>query len=227
MARKGSNLPGNIIDAIARMPWWAGLALAFIAWIGFQRLALIEAETAIDGVLRGLAAAFQYVLPALLCAAAALSVWVHYRRYRNYASVAGERGQDALEMLSWREFEQLVGEFFRRKGFSVEHRGGRLPDGGVDLAARIGDDCYLVQCKHWRVQRVGVAVVREICNVAAAEGAAGVFVVTSGSFTDEARRFVAENRIDIELITGERLHRMIRGLEQQLRAGNARPRAQA
>lgn len=221
MARKGSNLPGNIIDAIARMPWWAGLALAFIAWFGFRRLALIEAETAIDGVLRGLAAAFQYALPALLCAAAAISAWVHYRRYRNYASVAGERGQDALEMLSWREFEQLVGEFFRRKGFSVEHRGGHLPDGGVDLVARIGDDRYLVQCKHWRVQRVGVAVVREICSVAAAEGAAGVFVVTSGSFTDEARKFVTDNRIDIELITGERLHRMIRGLEAAAQAGQA------
>ncbi|MGA0023923.1 MAG: restriction endonuclease [Burkholderiales bacterium] len=221
MARKGSNLPGSIIDAIARMPWWAGLVLASVVWFGFQRLALIEAETAVDGVLRGLAAAFQYVLPSLLCAAAVISAWVHYRRYRNYASVAGERGQDVLEMLSWREFEQLVGEFFRRKGFSVEHRGGRLPDGGVDLVARIGDDSYLVQCKHWRVQRVGVAVVREICNVAAAEGAAGMFVVTSGSFTDEARRFVAENRIDIELITGERLHRMIRGLEAAAQTGQA------
>lgn len=221
MARKGSDLPGNIIDAIARMPWWAGVALAFVAWLGFQRLALIEAETAIDGVLRGLAAAFQYMLPSLLCAAAAISAWVHYRQYRNYANVAGECGQDALEMLSWREFEQLVGEYFRRKGFNVEHRSGRRPDGGVDLVARIGDDRYLVQCKHWRVQRVGVAVVREICNVAAAEGAAGVFVVTSGSFTDEARRFVTENRIDIELITGERLHRMIRGLEAAVHAGQA------
>ncbi len=49
--------------------------------------------------------------------------------------------------------------------------------------------------------------------MAAAEGAAGVFVVTSGSFTEEARRFVEENRIDIELITGEQLRRMIRGLD--------------
>ncbi|MDP3715979.1 MAG: restriction endonuclease, partial [Burkholderiales bacterium] len=45
------------------------------------------------------------------------------------------------------------------------------------------------------------------------EGAAGVFVVTSGSFTEEARRFVAENRIDIELITGGQLRQMIRELE--------------
>ena len=63
------------------------------------------------------------------------------------------------------------------------------------------------------MQRVGVKVVREICGVAAAENAAGVFVVTSGAFTDEARRFVDENRIDIELIAGDQLRRMIQGLE--------------
>lgn len=221
MARKGSDLVGNLVDGVARMPWWAGVALALAGYFGFRQLALIEPVTAVDRVLFGMAAAFQYAVPAVLCAAAVVSAWVRYRQYRNYGNVAGERGQDALEMLSGREFEQLVGEFFRRKGFSVEHRGGRLPDGGVDLVARIGEDSYLVQCKHWRVQRVGVAVVREICNVAVAGGAAGVFVVTSGSFTDEARKFVADNRIDIELITGERLHRMIRGLESSAQGRHA------
>jgi restriction system protein len=142
-----------------------------------------------------------------------LSGWLHYKQHKNYADVAGERGHVALELLSWREFEHLVGEFFRRKGFIVEQRGGRESDGGIDLVASIGEDRYLVQCKHWRVQRVGVKVVREISGVAAAQGAAGVFVVTSGTFTDEARRFVEENRIDIELIAGEQLRRMIRGLE--------------
>lgn len=38
-------------------------------------------------------------------------------------------------------------------------------------------------------------------------------MVTSGSLTDEARRFVEQNRIAIELITGERLRQMIRGLD--------------
>lgn len=233
MARRGSNLPGNIIDTISRMPWWAGVVLAVLAYFGCRQLLQMEvaAPAATDGaaiatailhnVLRGAATILQYVLPALLLAGAAISAWAVFQKHRNYANVAGELGQDALEMLSWREFEQLVAEFFRRKGFAVENRGGHMPDGGVDLVASIGDDRYLVQCKHWRVQRVGVAVVREICGVAAAEGAAGVFVVTSGSFTEEARKFVADNRIDIELITGERLHRMIRGLDASTQGRHA------
>lgn len=209
----------DIVELTTRLPWWVGVIAALASWGVLHVLLRIPppfsfpSDAVILPVLRGLALGLQFLLPAVFLAGAALSVWLRYKQRRNYADVAGERGHVALELLSWREFEHLVGEFFRRKGFSVEQRGGHESDGGVDLVASIGEDRYLVQCKHWRMQRVGVKVVREICGVAAAESAAGVFVVTSGTFTDEARRFVEENRIDIELIAGEQLRRMIQGLE--------------
>ncbi len=219
MSRSRKNLVQDVFELTVRLPWWAGVAAALLSWAVLHWLirtpppVSFPSAVVILPVLRGLAMGLQYLLPAVFLAAAALSAWLRYKRYKNYVDVAGERGHMALEMLTWREFEQLVGEFFRRKGFSVEQRGGRDPDGGVDVVASIGSDRYLVQCKHWRMQRVGVKVVREICGVAAAEGAAGVFVVTSGTFTEEARRFVEENRIDIELIAGDQLRRMIQGLE--------------
>lgn len=219
MAARKKNPLERIIELITQLPWWAGVAAALLSWAVLHWLirtpppVSFPSDVVILPVLRGLATGLQYLLPALFLTVAALSAWLRYKRYKNYVDVAGEQGHAALEMLTWREFEQLVGEFFRRKGFSVEQRGGRDPDGGVDVVASIGGDRYLVQCKHWRMQRVGVKVVREICGVAAAEGAAGVFVVTSGTFTDEARRFVEENRIDIELIAGDQLRRMIQGLE--------------
>jgi restriction system protein len=220
MARRRKNLVEDIVELITQLPWWVGVLAALMAWTVLHALAGMALPSGpslvphmVLSLLRGLATGLQYLLPVVFLAGAALSAWRRYKQHKNYADVAGERGHVALELLTWREFEHLVGEFFRRKGFNVEQRGGHEPDGGVDLMASIGDDRYLVQCKHWRVQRVGVKVVREICGVAAAEGAAGVFVVTSGTFTDEARRFVEENRIDIELIAGDQLRRMIRGLE--------------
>lgn len=224
------NLLEELVDFATRLPWWIGVVLALATWAGLHWLAGAATPALQDVALpfsRGLITMLGYVLPALFLAGAAMSLWVRWRTQHNYAAVAADHGQGALERLSWREFENLVAEFFRRKGFTVEQRSGRVPDGGVDLVARIGEDCYLVQCKHWRVQRVGVAVVRAICGIAAAEGAVGVFVVTSGSFTDEAKKFVFENRIDLELISGERLQCMIRGLAQQARAGGAIPRAPA
>ncbi len=223
MARSGAHPLELLVDHMARRPWWAGVLAALLSGLLLQVLMhiIIPGNGAAPGgpwsafraAAGSMAQGLQYLLPLFFLGAAAVSAWLDFRHRRNYAAVAGERGHAALELLSWREFENLVGEFFRRKGFSVEQRGGHEADGGVDLVASIGEDRYLVQCKHWRVQRVGVKVVREICGVAAAEGAAGVFVVTSGSFTDEARRFVEENRIDIELITGDQLRRMIRGLD--------------
>lgn len=222
MARRRTNPLEDIVELTAQVPWWAGVVAALLSWLalyGVARLGLPAApapESALHvavPVLRGLATAGLYVLPVIFLAVAALSAWLHYKHDKNYADMTSERGRFLLQHLSWREFENLVGEFFRRKGFNVEQRGGRASDGDVDLVASIGEDRYLVQCKHWRVQRVGVAVVRDLCRVAETEGAAGIFVVTSGSFTDEARRFVEKNRIAIELITGERLRQMIRGLD--------------
>lgn len=223
MARGRINPLEWLVDCMARWPWWVGVLTALASGLLLQALtALIPGglETApgtpwsaFRATAMELVRALQYLVPVFFLIAAAVSAWQNFRQRRNYAMVAGERGHAALELLSWREFENLVGEFFRRKGFRVEQRGGHEADGGVDWVASIGEDRYLVQCKHWRMQRVGVKVVREICGVAAAEGAAGVFVVTSGTFTEEARRFVDENRVDIELISGSQLRQMIRGLE--------------
>jgi len=101
----------------------------------------------------------------------------------------------------------LVGEYFRRQGFTALDNGGGGPDGGVDVLLQKGSDNYLVQCKQWRALRVGVQPVRELYGVMAARRVAGGFVVTSGEFTQEARSF-AEGR-EIQLINGTTLQRGI------------------
>lgn len=81
------------------------------------------------------------------------------------------------------------------------NRGG--PDGGVDLLLKRDRETFLVQCKQWRAQKVGVQTVRELYGVMAAKGAAGGFVVTSGSFTEEAQQF-AKGR-NVQLVDGIQL----------------------
>nr|WP_307761661.1 restriction endonuclease [uncultured Pseudomonas sp.] len=54
-----------------------------------------------------------------------------------------ERAGQTIEGISWREFELLVGETFRRKGGTVIEKGGSGPDGGVDLVLHLGTDKYL------------------------------------------------------------------------------------
>jgi restriction system protein len=121
-------------------------------------------------------------------------------------ALAGSAG-NILNDMTWHEFEILVGEAFRRKGYSVKENQDKGPDGGVDLVLFDGSEKYLVQCKQWRAFKVGVKVVRELYGVMAASGAVGGFVVTSGEFTGDARSF-AQGK-NIELIDGPELQRLI------------------
>ena len=81
------------------------------------------------------------------------------------------------------------------------------PDGGVDLVLRKNGEKLLVQCKHWRIERVGVKVVRELFGVVAAENASGGIAVSSGTFTQEAMDFARGK--PLELINGAELTKMI------------------
>ena len=111
--------------------------------------------------------------------------------------------------MSWQEFEHLVSEAFRLDGFRVEERGGEevRADGGIDLLLFRDREKFLVQCKQWKATQVSVNVVRELFGVMAAEGAVGGFVVTSGTFTPDARAF-AEGR-NVILVDGPILFDMI------------------
>lgn len=228
MAR--SNPHGLALVALtARLPWWIGVLLAVASYLGLpvmlQESMAVQAQPRLDGhfvwlaVTLAFASVGQYVLPFVFALGALVSL-LKQRQGRHDqaqparqalprgASAAGPRDAadpraDALAGLTWREFETLVGAYFRHQGYEVTLTGGGGPDGGVDVLLRQGGDTYLVQCKHWRASRVGVKPVRELYGVMAAERAAGGFVVTSGDFTQEARQF-AKGR-ELQLIDGRTL----------------------
>lgn len=142
-------------------------------------------------------------MPALFLVGSAISAVRSGRRRLLYGRVVEAESPSALNQMTWRDFERLVGAYFSHLNFKIVELGGTGADGGVDLIARKGSDEYLIQCKQWKSLRVGVVPVRELYGVVAARRAAGGFVVTSGSFTDEARNFA--NGASIELIDGKRL----------------------
>lgn len=219
MPRRKQSAFEDLIEITSMLPWWVGVVLAIVSYVGLHQVAIMEvaAPTGTKGwgdfvgkqLYKTLAVYLQYILPAAFLIGSAVSAFARSKRNALHAKVGESRAKSALEAMSWREFEQLVGEYFRRQGFSVEETGGGGADGGVDLVLSRGSDRYLVQCKQWKARQVGVATVRELYGVMAAEGAAGGYVVTSGVFTDEAKRF-AEGR-EIELIGGDQLVKMIRG----------------
>lgn len=216
MAKKQSVIE-DLIEITSRLKWQWGVGLAAFAYLVLHHFATlpnpIPTTASAMGQFAGrqlwisFAAILQYVFPITFLLGALVSAFKQWRSGRLHARVAVTPTRNALEGMSWRDFEVMVGETFRRKGFEVVRRGGNGPDGGVDIELRLGSDKYLVQCKQWKTSQVGVAVVRELFGVMTAEHAVGGFVVASGQFTEEACRFV-EGR-SIELVDTKLLLKMV------------------
>ncbi len=224
MARKKTSPAEDFIELISYLPWWAGIALAVVSYFVLHYLATPDtvgpATTKqigpflIRGMMKAAAFAGQFIVPSLCVAAAIVSAWRRHQRKSLVDDVAQSQSTNALDGMSWREFEMLVGEAFRLNGYSVVETGGGGADGGIDLVLSKGNEKFLVQCKQWKAYRVGVVVVRELYGVMAAKGAAGGFVVTSGRFTEDAKAFV-EGR-NLKLLDGETLFAMIKEAQRSI-----------
>ena len=222
MARRRSRDESGIemlFDVAALLPWQVGVVLALMFFAGLHWYAgteppVLDMKNPADSLPfmlgnlgRQLAGLLQYVLPGVLLLGSSVSFYRRRRQKDIHARVAADPTSSEVSKLNWAEFEGLVAEAFRQKGYRVVERGGAGPDGGVDLELYLGKDKYLVQCKHWRTYQVGVAIVRELYGVMAAEGAVGGFVVASGAFTADAEAF-AEGR-SIKLVDARTLKKLV------------------
>ena len=223
MSRKRKTSPiEDMIDVIAMLPWWAGIGIAVVGYLVLHRLATPAAISAVQPgqmsnlVAQSMVAAFayagQYLVPLVGLIGAAISFFRRKQRVSLVTDVAQAQSTHALDGMSWREFEMLVGEAFRLQGYRVTETGGGGADGGIDLVLLKGTEKFLVQCKQWKAYKVGVDVVRELYGVMAAKGATGGFVVTSGRFTDDASKFAAGR--NVQLIDGPKLFAMIKQAKQ-------------
>lgn len=219
MRRKRQNPFEDIIELTARVPWWIGVLLAITSFFILNYIAGIKVIGSMkpgeigNFVLKQMAITFalfgQFVLPVAFLFGSVLSVIQSRKRQTLMSEAQRNTSAAGLNGISWSEFEVLVGEYFRRKGYSVvETGGGGSSDGGVDLELKKNKEKFLVQCKQWRAYKVSVNTVRELYGVMAARGATGGFVVTSGRFTEDAKTFAAGR--NIELIDGKAFDTLIK-----------------
>jgi restriction system protein len=196
---------GSILDDLVKFRWWVNVILAFFVYILLKYL--IPAITFQAPLFKGIAKATPNIasfLALILLFVAAISA---FNAWRKGELLDRQKGIPTLRQISWREFEDLVGEAYRRKGYAVTETGGGGADGGVDLILRRGGEKLLVQCKHWKMYKVGVKIVRELYGVVAAERATGGIVISSGTFTQEASDFARGK--PLELLNGSELLRLI------------------
>jgi len=226
----------DLVELASLLPYWVSLIIAVIAYFFFHSYAASDVQPVIQpgsvvpqnmgGMLfRTISQVLQYLVPFAFVLGAMASGFKAFRakqlakQYTQYESSpdthvqsqacsgSSQKKPKPTDEMNWQQFELLVGEAFNKQGYRVIHGGDAGADGGVDVHLRKEGKEYLVQCKHWKTRKVGVAVIRELYGVMAAVGGAGGFIVTSGEFTEEAVAF-SEGKA-LTLISCNELSRML------------------
>lgn len=205
MGRRNQSPLEELLETLADVPWWVSLVVGgfFYAIARFAFPAVWSDPDTISGMVANVASQLAwfsviFVVPAVISL---------LRSARKRRMLDQQSGIESIRSLSWKQFEELLGEAYRRQGFTVFENPGKGVDGGIDLTIRRGGETYLVQCKHWKTYKVGVKVVREMLGLVTAHGATGAIVVTSGVFTKEAVDFAAVQKV--ELVDSDDLVRLI------------------
>lgn len=153
--RKTIGTAADPLQLVARLPWWAGVALAVVLYAVLHLAAAQPLAIALRPGQSGsfmvpsfgstLASIGQYALPLLCLAGAGLSAWRSHERkawVRDFM-----RGDDAVAMcgVTRHEFARFLREARRLHRYAnTKTRRGRA-DGGVDLVLRRDGEKFAVQ----------------------------------------------------------------------------------
>ncbi|TDM04985.1 MAG: hypothetical protein C4K60_21435 [Ideonella sp. MAG2] len=204
---------------LAALPWWVAvlvtlLLAALVTW-GLQ--AWSQAPGPGAAARRLVFELLRWGIPALCL------LWVIWAKRPDRGVGAAGRGEPddvaaVLNGMSWISFEKLISEAFRQRRFAVLANGD-IPGGDqVDMVLRKGGETHLVLCKHWRAERVGVQVLRDLQLTMSGRSAASAYVLTAGRFSDDARAFAKAS--SIHLVDGPRLARWLNTAKRSLKSGS-------
>jgi restriction system protein len=137
-----------VLDILTTSPCWASIVVAATVYIGLKWIL----PTLLGGnvLLQPLAGAMKsgaWIFALIFLIPAPFAVLNTAKRRKLLDT---QTGLESVRAMGWREFEMLVGEAFRRRGYRVEECGGDGPDGGIDLTLYREGRTSIVQCKRWR-----------------------------------------------------------------------------
>ena len=186
----------NIIDFLAQIPWWISVALSasFYLLLKFG-VPYFEAQSPIiNEVHVSLGSAFAPVVALALLTPVTFS-FLKSNRQKKLHELKDEIL--AIQELSWPHFKELVADAYRRNGYTIMDNSTFTADPSVDLVLRKGAKLYLVQCRYWQNRKLGKREARNLLALMHAKQASGVFLLTTGIFTREARHYAVGRPITL------------------------------
>ena len=164
----------KIDDSIKLLIW---LLTFFIIGLTFKLKEIVERHGAIFFV--------GFIL--IVATGIALIIYFSYQRKRSALAIGDDKKiMYMLKGMNPEEFEQEIANMFNRYGYKAKAV-GMSHDHGIDVIAKRDGQTYLVQCKKYMTNKVGVVDVRSFYGVINLRKAAGGFFITTNEFTNEAQ----------------------------------------
>ncbi|MFK5913625.1 MAG: restriction endonuclease [Woeseiaceae bacterium] len=205
MSRKKS-----IIYDLVQLPWWVSIVLAITTYVGYK---FIFPSIQIDGLMKPfLTMLVPNLAPFFVFIFLITGLFSAFHAWRKGDLVDSQTSLKSIKDVSWKDFEFLVSEAYRRKGYQVQENLKAGADGGIDLVLIKDNEVTLVQCKQWKTKAIPVTTIRELYGVMMGQNAQKGVVVCSGAFTKDAMEFAKGK--PIELIDGLRLRGLIGSIQK-------------
>jgi restriction system protein len=201
----------NIFDFLAQIPWWVSVTLSASFYLLLQYvLPYFENQSAlVNEVHVSLAPVFAPVVALALLAPVTFS-FLKSSRKKKLHDLREEI--KSIQELSWKQFSEQVAEAYGNMDYFILEN-DFTTDPSVDLVLRKSANLYLLQSRYWRNRKIGLREVRKLYTLMHNKQASGIFLLTTGIFSREARRYAIGRPIN--LINGIQLVELLDSVKEQ------------
>lgn len=202
----------NFIDFLAQIPWWLSVSLSVTFYVVLKFVVpYFEAQSILVNEVH---VSFGPVLAPIVALAFLSPVPFSLFKFNRKKKLQDFKEEiQSIQDLSWQEFKEIVAEAYRGSGYIIPENNVFTSDPSIDLIMRKGAKLYLVQCRYWQNRKLGKREVKNLFTLMHDKQASGVFLLTTGIFTNEARHY-ALNR-PINLVDGIALLKLL-GKDQRI-----------
>lgn len=206
MSRKNRSPLEDILEVLTLCPWYVSVIISVLFYVILRYyLPTIQSDAVFAKAMIMVIPQFAWIFALFLLVPAPISA---IKAYQKKALLNNQKNLSTIRDLNWKDFEFMVAQAYRQQGYRVVENENKGPDDGIDVLIEKEGNRYVVQCKQWRKNKVGVSIVREMFGVMHAVNAHGVIIVTVGMFTQEARNFAHDKPID--LVEGKALAALVK-----------------
>lgn len=186
----------NIIDFLAQIPWWVSVTISASFYVLLKFIVpYFETQSTLVNEVHISLGPFLAPVVALALLSPITFSFLKSNRKKKLHDLQEEI--QSIQELSWLQFKELVAEAYRRTGYILMENSTFTADPSVDLVMRKSANLYLVQCRYWQNRKLGLREVKNLLSLMHEKQASGVFLITTGIFTYEARYYAAGRPITL------------------------------